>query len=104
MFSDIPSSTSDKPGSSVDLSRETSPTEDGVPPAEEATEATEANAGVGDEEDQGADPNQPGIYTEHVFTDPLGVEPNASSQIDTKYFFFFHFYTFFHKSRKMNAL
>ncbi|XP_029692725.1 C-Jun-amino-terminal kinase-interacting protein 4-like isoform X6 [Takifugu rubripes] len=70
---------------SVDLSRETSPTEDGVPPAEEATEATEANAGVGDEgEDQGADPSQPGIYTEHVFTDPLGVEPNDSSQIDTK--------------------
>lgn len=73
--------------SSVDLSRETSPTEDGVPPAEEATEATEANAGVGDEgEDQGVDPSQPGIYTEHVFTDPLGVEPNDSSQSDTKYF------------------
>lgn len=93
MFSDIPSLTSDEPGSSVDLSRETSPTEDGVPPAEEATEATEANAGVGDEgeEDQGVDQNQPGIYTEHVFTDPLGVEPNASSQIDTKYLFFFTF-------------
>uniref|UniRef100_A0A3B5MM22 C-Jun-amino-terminal kinase-interacting protein 4 n=1 Tax=Xiphophorus couchianus TaxID=32473 RepID=A0A3B5MM22_9TELE len=66
---------------SVELSRETSPTEDGVPTAEEATEATEANAGVGEEgeEDQGADPNQPGIYTEHVFTDPLGVGPTDSS-------------------------
>ncbi|XP_034749437.1 sperm associated antigen 9a isoform X11 [Etheostoma cragini] len=66
--------------SSVELSRETSPAEDGVPAAEEATEATEANAGVGEEgeEDQGADPNQPGIYTEHVFTDPLGVGPTDS--------------------------
>ncbi|KAM4535652.1 sperm associated antigen 9a isoform 3-T3 [Fundulus diaphanus] len=65
---------------SVELSRETSPTEDGVPTAEEATEATEANAGVGEEgeEDQGSDPNQPGIYTEHVFTDPLGVGPTDS--------------------------
>ncbi|XP_047212996.1 LOW QUALITY PROTEIN: C-Jun-amino-terminal kinase-interacting protein 4-like [Girardinichthys multiradiatus] len=64
---------------SVQLSRETSPTEDGVPTAEEATEATEANAGVGEgEEDQGAYPNQPGIYTEHVFTDPLGVGPTDS--------------------------
>ncbi|XP_021163773.2 sperm associated antigen 9a isoform X7 [Fundulus heteroclitus] len=65
---------------SVQLSRETSPTEDGVPTAEEATEATEANAGVGEEgeEDQGSDPNQPGIYTEHVFTDPLGVGPTDS--------------------------
>uniref|UniRef100_A0A8C4ITD6 C-Jun-amino-terminal kinase-interacting protein 4 n=1 Tax=Dicentrarchus labrax TaxID=13489 RepID=A0A8C4ITD6_DICLA len=58
--------------------------EDGVPTAEEATEATEANAGVGEEgeEDQGADQNQPGIYTEHVFTDPLGVGPTDSSPSD----------------------
>uniref|UniRef100_A0A7N9AMZ8 Sperm associated antigen 9a n=1 Tax=Mastacembelus armatus TaxID=205130 RepID=A0A7N9AMZ8_9TELE len=56
----------------------------GIPPAEEATEATEANAGVGEEgeEDQGADQNQPGIYTEHVFTDPLGVGPTDSSPAD----------------------
>uniref|UniRef100_A0A673AMW6 Sperm associated antigen 9a n=1 Tax=Sphaeramia orbicularis TaxID=375764 RepID=A0A673AMW6_9TELE len=66
---------------SVELSRETSPAEDGVPTAEEATEATEANAGVGEdgEEGQGMDQNQPGIYTEHVFTDPLGVGPTDSS-------------------------
>ncbi|CAG04118.1 unnamed protein product, partial [Tetraodon nigroviridis] len=71
---------------SVEVSRESSPTEDGVPPAEEATEATEANAGVGDEEeDQGVDLNQPGIYTEHVFTDPLGVEPSDSPQSASKY-------------------
>ena len=66
--------------STVELSRETSPLEDAVPTAEEATEATEANAGVGEDgqEDQGADSNQPGIYTEHVFTDPLGVGPTDS--------------------------
>ncbi|KAM4717636.1 sperm associated antigen 9a isoform 2-T2 [Anableps anableps] len=71
---------------SVELSREASPTEDGVPTAEVATEATEANAGVGEEgeEDQGADPNQPGIYTEHVFTDPLGVGPTDSCPADTQ--------------------
>ncbi|XP_038554495.1 sperm associated antigen 9a isoform X1 [Micropterus salmoides] len=71
---------------SVELSRETSPAEDGIPTAEEATEATEANAGVGEEgeEDQGADQNQPGIYTEHVFTDPLGVGPTDSSPADTQ--------------------
>ncbi|KAM7372121.1 hypothetical protein PAMP_009314 [Pampus punctatissimus] len=71
---------------SVELSRETSPAEDGVPTAEEATEATEANAGVGEEgvEDLGADQNQPGIYTEHVFTDPLGVGPTDSSPVDTQ--------------------
>lgn len=70
----------------VELSRETSPAEDGVPTAEEATEATEANAGVGEEgeEDQGADQNQPGMYTEHVFTDPLGVGPTDSPSADTQ--------------------
>ncbi|XP_041867950.1 sperm associated antigen 9a isoform X3 [Melanotaenia boesemani] len=69
----------------VELSRETSPAEDGVPTAEEATEATEANTGVGDdgEEDQGVDLNQPGIYTEHVFTDPLGVGPTDSAPVET---------------------
>lgn len=69
----------------VELSRETSPTEDSIPTAEEATEATEANAGAGEEEeDQGTDQNQPGIYTEHVFTDPLGVGPTDSSADDTQ--------------------
>uniref|UniRef100_A0A8C9YGU1 C-Jun-amino-terminal kinase-interacting protein 4 n=1 Tax=Sander lucioperca TaxID=283035 RepID=A0A8C9YGU1_SANLU len=68
------------------LSRENSPAEDGVPAAEEATEATEATAGVGEEgeEDQGADQNQPGIYTEHVFTDPLGVGPTDSPSADAQ--------------------
>ncbi|XP_053298499.1 sperm associated antigen 9a isoform X2 [Pleuronectes platessa] len=71
---------------SVELSRESSPAEDGIPPAEEATEATEANAGVGEEgeEDQGAEQNQPGIYTEHVFTDPLGLGPTDSSPTDAQ--------------------
>uniref|UniRef100_A0A8C9YJD6 Sperm associated antigen 9a n=1 Tax=Sander lucioperca TaxID=283035 RepID=A0A8C9YJD6_SANLU len=69
------------------LSRENSPAEDGVPAAEEATEATEATAGVGEEgeEDQGADQNQPGIYTEHVFTDPLGVGPTDSPSADASF-------------------
>ncbi|XP_076607889.1 sperm associated antigen 9a isoform X7 [Chaetodon auriga] len=84
-FTDQPAEHSGVPGS-VELSRESSPAEDGVPTAEEATEATEANAGVGEEgeEDQGVDPNQPGIYTEHVFTDPLGVGPTDSPPADTQ--------------------
>ncbi|XP_050979738.1 C-Jun-amino-terminal kinase-interacting protein 4 isoform X2 [Labeo rohita] len=42
--------------------------QDGVTAAEEALEATESNSNTpGDE-------SQPGIYTEHVFTDPLGVQ------------------------------
>ncbi|KAM9780317.1 sperm associated antigen 9a [Neosynchiropus ocellatus] len=71
---------------SAEISRQTSPSEDAVLPAEEATEATEANAGMGEdgEEDPAADPNQPGIYTEHVFTDPLGVGPADTSPVDTK--------------------
>ncbi|XP_069050544.1 C-Jun-amino-terminal kinase-interacting protein 4 isoform X2 [Lepisosteus oculatus] len=55
---------------------ENSAVEGGVPTAEEATEATEASAGSGDD---GADISQPGIYTEHVFTDPLGVQNSAES-------------------------
>ncbi|XP_070836355.1 sperm associated antigen 9a isoform X7 [Chaetodon trifascialis] len=84
-FSDQPAEHSGVPGS-VELSRESSPAEDGVPTAEEATEATEANTGVGEEgeEDQGVDQNQPGIYTEHVFTDPLGVGPTDSPPADTQ--------------------
>ncbi|KAG8129116.1 hypothetical protein E2320_016086 [Naja naja] len=39
--------------------------------AEEATEATEVSAGLGEEV---ADIAQSGVYTEHVFTDPLGVQ------------------------------
>ncbi|XP_055984165.1 C-Jun-amino-terminal kinase-interacting protein 4 isoform X4 [Sorex fumeus] len=42
------------------------------PPAEEATEATEGNAGSA--EDVTVDTSQPGVYTEHVFTDPLGAQ------------------------------
>ncbi|XP_053095193.1 sperm associated antigen 9a isoform X3 [Pangasianodon hypophthalmus] len=58
----------------VELSREPSPSEDGVPTAEEATEATEE-----EEEAPGTETSQPGIYTEHVFTDPLGAQPTESS-------------------------
>ncbi|XP_056608525.1 sperm associated antigen 9a isoform X8 [Triplophysa dalaica] len=57
---------------SVDLSRASS--EDGVPAAEEAMEATEE-----DQESPGQDNSQPGIYTEHVFTDPLGTESDRAS-------------------------
>ncbi|XP_077475457.1 sperm associated antigen 9a isoform X2 [Stigmatopora argus] len=75
---DQPAEQSAIPGS-AELSRQASPAE--VPTAEEATEATEADAGGSEEgeEDQGPEQNQPGIYTEHVFTDPLGVGPNESS-------------------------
>ncbi|XP_026133186.1 C-Jun-amino-terminal kinase-interacting protein 4 isoform X7 [Carassius auratus] len=42
--------------------------QDGETTAEEALEATESNSNTP------ADESQPGIYTEHVFTDPLGVQ------------------------------
>uniref|UniRef100_A0A8B9C4Y7 Sperm associated antigen 9 n=1 Tax=Anser brachyrhynchus TaxID=132585 RepID=A0A8B9C4Y7_9AVES len=45
--------------------------DDNIPTAEEATEATEVNAGTGEDP---ADIAQTGVYTEHVFTDPLGVQ------------------------------
>uniref|UniRef100_A0AAR2IV71 C-Jun-amino-terminal kinase-interacting protein 4 n=1 Tax=Pygocentrus nattereri TaxID=42514 RepID=A0AAR2IV71_PYGNA len=50
------------------------PNEDGVPTAEEATEATEEEEGGA-----GTDASQPGIYTEHVFTDPLGAQPTETT-------------------------
>lgn len=56
----------------LDLSR--APSEDGVPAPEEAMEATEE-----DQESPGQDSSQPGIYTEHVFTDPLGTESSGAS-------------------------
>ncbi|CAL8270546.1 unnamed protein product [Lota lota] len=59
--------------------------EEGVPTAEEATEATEANAGEEEEEEaRGADHSQPGIYTEHVFTDPLGAGPGEAPSTDAE--------------------
>lgn len=48
--------------------------DENVPTAEEATEATEVNAGTGEDV---ADVSQTGVYTEHVFTDPLGVQNTA---------------------------
>ncbi|XP_025054951.1 C-Jun-amino-terminal kinase-interacting protein 4 isoform X4 [Alligator sinensis] len=48
--------------------------DENVPTAEEATEATEVNAGTGEDV---ADVSQTGVYTEHVFTDPLGVQSTA---------------------------
>ncbi|XP_075701255.1 C-Jun-amino-terminal kinase-interacting protein 4 isoform X2 [Rhinoderma darwinii] len=48
--------------------------DDNVPTAEEATEATEAGDSPTDEV---ADITQAGIYTEHVFTDPLGVQTTS---------------------------
>ncbi|XP_062874661.1 sperm associated antigen 9a isoform X2 [Trichomycterus rosablanca] len=58
----------------VELSSEPSPNEDGVPTAEEATEATEE-----EHETPGTDTSQPGIYTEHVFTDPLAAQHTETS-------------------------
>ncbi|XP_073797732.1 sperm associated antigen 9a isoform X6 [Danio rerio] len=60
------------PARGSDLSR--APSEDGLPAAEEAMEATEE-----DQESPGQDSSQPGIYTEHVFTDPLGPESSGAS-------------------------
>ncbi|KAM5274469.1 C-Jun-amino-terminal kinase-interacting protein 4 isoform 4-T4 [Ctenodactylus gundi] len=50
---------------------ENSEVDENVPTAEEATEATEGNAGSPEDT---ADISQTGVYTEHVFTDPLGVQ------------------------------
>ncbi|KAI4904753.1 hypothetical protein NFI96_025112 [Prochilodus magdalenae] len=47
--------------------------QDGVAAAEEALEATESSNTTP------ADESQPGIYTEHVFTDPLGVQNTADT-------------------------
>uniref|UniRef100_A0A8C5X5C5 Sperm associated antigen 9 n=1 Tax=Malurus cyaneus samueli TaxID=2593467 RepID=A0A8C5X5C5_9PASS len=62
--------------------------DENIPTAEEATEATEVNAGTGED---AADIAQTGVYTEHVFTDPLGVQhtteaspvyqPNTESEL-----------------------
>ncbi|TDG98343.1 hypothetical protein EPR50_G00218130 [Perca flavescens] len=43
-------------------------------PAEEATEATEASAGPADKRE-----SLRGVYTEHVFTDPLGAQQSAEA-------------------------
>ncbi|XP_026950375.1 C-Jun-amino-terminal kinase-interacting protein 4 isoform X2 [Sagmatias obliquidens] len=50
---------------------ENSEVDENVPTAEEATEATEGNAGSAEDT---VDISQTGVYTEHVFTDPLGVQ------------------------------
>ncbi|XP_047615067.1 C-Jun-amino-terminal kinase-interacting protein 4 isoform X7 [Phacochoerus africanus] len=50
---------------------ENSEVDENVPTAEEATEATEGNAGSAEDT---VDISQAGVYTEHVFTDPLGVQ------------------------------
>ncbi|XP_034717207.1 C-Jun-amino-terminal kinase-interacting protein 4 isoform X4 [Etheostoma cragini] len=54
-----------------------SPGEDGDSesrPAEEATEATEASAGPADQRE-----SLKGVYTEHVFTDPLGAQQSTEA-------------------------
>uniref|UniRef100_A0A674BRX4 C-Jun-amino-terminal kinase-interacting protein 4-like n=1 Tax=Salmo trutta TaxID=8032 RepID=A0A674BRX4_SALTR len=48
--------------------------------AEEATEATEASAGPADPEH---DLSQRGVYTEHVFTDPLGVQSTSPGETES---------------------
>ncbi|ERE68081.1 c-Jun-amino-terminal kinase-interacting protein 4 [Cricetulus griseus] len=54
-----------------EMEAENSEVDENVPTAEEATEATEGNAGSSEDT---VDISQPGVYTEHVFTDPLGVQ------------------------------
>ncbi|XP_030684428.1 C-Jun-amino-terminal kinase-interacting protein 4 isoform X8 [Nomascus leucogenys] len=58
----------DKP---PEMEAENSEVDENVPTAEEATEATEGNAGSAEDT---VDVTQTGVYTEHVFTDPLGVQ------------------------------
>ncbi|XP_038848235.1 C-Jun-amino-terminal kinase-interacting protein 4-like isoform X1 [Salvelinus namaycush] len=50
--------------------------------AEEATEATEASAGPADPEH---DLSQRAVYTEHVFTDPLGVQSTSPGKSPANY-------------------
>uniref|UniRef100_A0A8C2PH14 RH2 domain-containing protein n=1 Tax=Capra hircus TaxID=9925 RepID=A0A8C2PH14_CAPHI len=54
---------------------ENSAIDENVPTAEEATEATEGNAGSAEDT---VDVSQTGVYTEHVFTDPLGIPEDLS--------------------------
>ncbi|KAK2528533.1 Spag9 [Columba guinea] len=54
-----------------DTATESNSVDENIPTAEEATEATEVSAGAGEDT---ADIAQTGVYTEHVFTDPLGVQ------------------------------
>nr|XP_045015261.1 C-Jun-amino-terminal kinase-interacting protein 4 isoform X1 [Jaculus jaculus] len=54
-----------------DMEAENSEVDENVPTAEEATEATEGNA---ESTEDAVDTTQTGVYTEHVFTDPLGVQ------------------------------
>ncbi|XP_017667508.1 PREDICTED: C-Jun-amino-terminal kinase-interacting protein 4 isoform X7 [Lepidothrix coronata] len=71
-----------------DTANENNLVDENIPTAEEATEATEVNAGTGEDT---ADIAQTGVYTEHVFTDPLGVQhtteaspvyqPNTESEL-----------------------
>ncbi|NXK62898.1 JIP4 protein, partial [Sylvietta virens] len=71
-----------------DITTENNSVDENIPTAEEATEATEVNAGTGEDT---ADIAQTGVYTEHVFTDPLGVQhtteaspvyqPNTESEL-----------------------
>lgn len=55
----------------LEMEAESSEVDENVPTAEEATEATEGNAGSAEDT---VDISQTGVYTEHVFTDPLGVQ------------------------------
>ncbi|XP_060700652.1 C-Jun-amino-terminal kinase-interacting protein 4 isoform X1 [Hemiscyllium ocellatum] len=50
-----------------------------LPAAEEATEATESNLNLPLSDDDLTDASQSGAYTEHVFTDPLGVQSSTES-------------------------
>ncbi|XP_025902565.1 C-Jun-amino-terminal kinase-interacting protein 4 isoform X1 [Nothoprocta perdicaria] len=58
-----------------DIATESNSVDENIPTAEEATEATEVNTGVEDT----SDTSQTGVYTEHIFTDPLGVQNTTES-------------------------
>ncbi|KAJ8251151.1 hypothetical protein GJAV_G00217870 [Gymnothorax javanicus] len=72
-------SSSPKTEPSTGPTPECQPTEDDVAAAEEATEATETSEGGGEAEGEVLDINRPIVFTEHVFTDPLGAQTTKNA-------------------------
>ncbi|KAI1883906.1 hypothetical protein AGOR_G00220910 [Albula goreensis] len=67
---------------SAGLPIEPRPSEEDVAAAEEATEATETNEGGAEEgagPGEGLDVNRPIVFTEHIFTDPLGAQSTTDA-------------------------
>lgn len=72
-------STSPIQGESGDVGEVSGSPDESLLAAEEATEATESNLNLPVSDDDVTDGSQSGAYTEHVFTDPLGVQSSSDS-------------------------